>query len=385
MYFNLLVSPLVYSLELIRITQGAAVGAGLFYFSLVAYTVLFTASAIVCGGALTKTFALLGGTLIATLFYAIGLTLVMGGDGFDVGGNLLRLVLALAILRSAGRYSSWLMLEGPFLDRVARFGLTGVVIGVLIVWIANGLGASVYFGLSTEGAFPALAAGLMSGSPGTSIISGTAIFLGGKRGPILAAVLMLCLWMLLFRHRWALLLVVAVVGMTVAGSFGGLRERVVESQHPVVSRFSYFLATPGKIDWRLGTAGRNVEVEYVFQRWRERPLDFVFGAGAGGLIEVEGGTRSTVHVSPLALMFYYGVPLGGLLYALIWLVFAIKWRQRWALHNVRRHAVGLATFGLLVVSLSVFTILQNPLVWLFLGGLVGMSHRRNTETRLRHG
>ncbi|TVP43102.1 MAG: hypothetical protein EA350_14270 [Gemmatimonadales bacterium] len=195
---------------------------------------------------------------------------------------------------------------------------------------------------------------------------------------------MLFLWMVLFRQRWALLFLIATVGMALSGSFGKVYEQALASQHPVVHRFSYFLGAPGEIDWRRGTAGRNVEVEHLVQRWKERPLEFVFGAGAGGVIQVESGERSTVHVSPLALMFFVGAPLGGFLYFLIWGVFVLRWRQTWAILNARRQAVGLAGFGLLVVTLSVFTILQNPLIWLFLGGLAGMSERRSGATRLDH-
>lgn len=374
---TLLVAPAVQSLKLLDIT--AALGAGLFYFKLVATTLAFGASALLLLSRNGLRVGLLDLLLGFLLVWGGIFTVFFGGKISDIAGNLFRLVFILACYQTARRYASTVDMS-----RVLKFfgvaGFVGVVGGLAIVYGWGVLGGRpVYLGLSTQGLFVALAYFLAREGDLDWLWVGLVMLLivaGGKRGNMLAAMGMILAGVLFVRRmsgrKAAAIsigigcLAVLLVGIDYALLAGALPE-------PLAQRFLVWIPGSGTgIDLAEATANRVTEVLAVVEMWKETPIATVSGFGLGAVIPKGAGTTaSTVHISPVALAFQYGIPLAVLVLIAIYAIPIRTLLRSRHLVGVEDRTWGLAALGLLALSTTVLTVFQDPVLWLALGRLSG--------------
>lgn len=383
--FILLVGPALDALRLVRVS--ALPSTVLFYVTLPLLSILF-------GGAAVTTRRRAGRidgieiALLLALLWGVTRTIMVGGTALDVGGNALRVLFSLSVYRS-----SRLSLRHPrtritLARRISLLGLAGVVLGVLITYWGVATGRQVYLGLSSEGAFPAIIQSLVLGSGWnqTAMLGLIVVVLAGKRGPIIAIIGTMAVYYGLFARRWrAAVAVCAILVAVVSVSLAGPTRLLARLPSPVQSRVQPFLVGAGNVDLNVATAGRTAEVEYVIDRWREEPLLLISGGGLGATILSSGGaTKSTIHISPVAVVYIWGLPIGLLLYWSIGkllvdsLITARNWENRYGLYWL------LVALSYFFTTFSVFSLLQSPILWISLGALSASRSPRPDGSRPAH-
>lgn len=361
MLFLAMVSPMVHALKVVRISY--EVGAYVFYIGLPLVT------AIIWGCLLRGRhflplplfFLLLLGLMLSTF-----LSMVYGGDWFDMAGNFTRLLFCIGMVQFSVVYRRDIL---GFLGRhertVAFLALISTSIAVIGLYAASFIGFGVYFGLQSTLAFVALSYGLVYKSSVFAIGAVILIVLSGKRGAMVGAVAVILayLFFLLYSRQAKRFVVIllALFFVSFTAFFAGL---IPES---ILSRFDQF--TSGETtDWNKATAGRMTEVEGVFEVFEAHPEVLIHGLGLGAAIEDPSGVSdSTIHFSPFGLILLWGLPLTILFYMSMF-YYAIKgfYVAGRANYFYRKSMLfwSLILTGELVFSFSAFTILQSMMLWL---------------------
>lgn len=380
--FHIVVGQVVDTMRLLGVQSGLP--AALFYTVFVSTTLCFAGSVVLRDDVSTLRVDLMERVLVAAMLVSIPSTVAFGGDTTDIGGNLLRLVLTYTCYKASRAYilSNGLKRALPVL---AWCGLIGVVLATMLVYALGVFaGLPVYLGVNSEWAFLALACLLVTPSRYRmlGIVFVVALVIaGGKRGPMLAMALILVAYVWLSLRmggvRRRALTNFAISGSLVLMAVGGALawigpDRVWEAlPYNLRMRFATLgIGGERAFDPELATSGRSSEVVLVADAWRLSPVGLWTGFGLGASIENDIGERlSTIHISPVALVFIFGLPVGALLFLTPILWSLQPFRQRRPQLTRAEQAWWLIVVGMLGASLSVFTILQTPVLWMGLGAL----------------
>lgn len=371
----LFLSPILQTLKLLDF--GSSIARAFFYFKLSATSLVFAASFLTLLGRNRLRLGPLELLLGFLLVWGGTVTLFFGGTPIDIGGNLLRVAFVLACFQTARRYGHTPDVGGA-LRKFAVAGIAGVLAGLVLLYSLGVFGPRpVYLGLSTQGLFIPLAYVLAREGKRDWLWIGLIMALivaGGKRGNMLAALGMVLVGVLFVREMSARK-VLAVSAVTAGMAFllvGADLARVSGAlPAPFANRFLPWIPGAGGgpgIDLVEATATRFSEVLAVVEMWKENTIATISGFGLGAAIPKGYGTEaSTVHVSPVALAFQYGIPLAVLV------VGAICWIPvRWLLEGRRARGTQERTWwltgvGLLALSATVMTVFQDPVLWMALG------------------
>lgn len=384
----LFLAPVLQALKLLDLT--AAPGRALFYFRLSATTLAFSASYLLLLSRNRLKVSGLDVLLVFLLVWGGVFTVFFGGTVVDIAGNLLRLAFILACYQTARRYAHTVDLSRA-LKWFGVLGLAGVVVGLIVVYWWGVLGGRpVYLGLSTQGLFVALAFVLAREGDGDWLWVGLFMLLivaGGKRGNMLAAMGMI-LVAVLFVRRMSRRKVAAVSFVTVCAAFlfVGIDYAVLAGAlpEPLAQRFLVWIPGSGTgIDLAEATSNRVTEVLAVVEMWKETPMATISGFGLGAIIpKGAAATASTVHISPVALAFQYGIPLAAMVLLAIYAVPVRTLLQERSSLGVEERTWCLTAVGLLALSTTVFTVLQDPVLWVALGRLSAREPGHQHQPRL---
>lgn len=318
-------------------------------------------------------------TLVFLAVWGVAWTIWNGGSIVDIAGNLSRVLFAFLLYGLTRRYSSFWTLKTT--KTFARFGFLGVVVGVLFLYGFGVFGPlPVYLGLSSESAFLMLGIALTLDSRHRwkfLFFVVAIIVLAGKRGNILAVPCMVIAYYLYFGGKpvnlkfrailvpfglFTFALFLVVVANT--GVFALLPDALT-------NRFSTLSnISAGEEAIRMATAGRNIEVLAVLDQWSRSPEMFWLGAGFGAAFEVLGPdgyvSKSTVHITPVAIAFIYGFPVAVIfMFVIVRHIFKAFARELKQNNPVVRVWI-IVSVGILIVSMSSFVLFQNYLFWIAL-------------------
>lgn len=211
------------------------------------------------------------------------------------------------------------------------------------------------------------------------------VLLGQKRAVLGVLLLILPACVYWIRHaphaRW----LVTFVAFGVL-AIGALTVSVTDAQQMVSQRMFRRLT---ETDWQAKVQledGRAREARHVLDQIRSAPsYTWLLGQGSGATFSIVDGRtgyptrRHTIHITPLALYFRYGLP-GIMLY--FWLVGTIGWRF---VNDIvrRRHATdafyvtsSCYLMASVAISVVIFGLLDDPLAGLCLGYVTSTTTRR---------
>lgn len=391
--FNAFLSPILQDVKLLQIDE--RVPAALFYAGLPLITTCFFLSIYLRKDVSLWRLDWMEAVLGFALVWGWVWVPFYGGDVGDIGGNFLRIVFAFCAYKATRAYAFDPWMRG-IVPRLAKWGFAGVALALLGLYALGVFGPFyVYLSLNSEEIFVALALALtLEGARRLPYSFGVflMVVLGGRRGAILAAFAMVLakygMSLNAGGSRWRRL---ALLGFGVAclgGAFVALQwaranPQVLEAMPANVQRrvLPLLLATenPDGPDTTTLTGKRNVEVIAVFRQWEVDPVEALTGQGYGATWVNEDGERdSTVHFSPVAVSLIYGIPVALAIYAaMLWLPGLAMWRAVKGLGDREERIWALVTFGLIVLSLTGFSIFQNYVLWIGLGMLSALVRRPN--------
>lgn len=320
-----------------------------------------------------------------------------GGEVGDIAGNFLRVLFAFSAYKATRLYGTDLLMR-DVVPRLARWGFWGVFWALFGLYAVGVFGPMyVYLSLNSEEIFVAFALALTL-FDARRIPYSTAVFLlvilGGRRGAILAALAMILMkysmnWNTGEGAKWKRATLLGIGLGVVLGLVGFVKwaQNNVEVFEVLPAgakvRIVPLLLASEEQDTTTLTGKRNVEVEAVFRQWADDPVQMFTGQGYGATwINEEGEPDSTVHFSPVAVSLIYGAPMAVLIYvAMLWLPVVSVLRAIIG-HGDREEQIwGLVTFGLIVLSLTGFSIFQNYVLWIGLGMLRALTLRSREEVR----
>lgn len=371
-------SPVVHAFKVARISY--ELGAYVFYIG-------FPIITLIVWGCLLRSKHLAPSPFFFVLLFFLMLgtfvTIMNGGDEFDIAGNFLRLTFCVGMLQFAVVYSDeTVSYLGANEKRIAGWAVGSMSVAIGGLYLASYMGFGVYFGLQSTLAFIGLSYGLVHRKAIFIVISIALIVLSGKRGAMLAGLLVVFAYLIFLLHsrqlkRFAIILS-GMFLVTFIAYFAGL---VPES---ILMRFEQF-SSGGVPDWDKATAGRMTEVEEVLRLIDSRPLILVHGLGLGAAINMPGGVSdSTVHFSPLGLILMLGLPLTIVFYIAMFF-YAAKGiylaGHRKFLHRKSTLFWSLIFIGELAFSFSAFTILQSTVLWLSLAAIIALSKEYSGSRR----
>jgi hypothetical protein len=254
----------------------------------------------------------------------------------------------------------------------------------------------IYWGFNTQSLIVPFAWYSVNGSRWRAALMALMILLNGKRGVALG--LIACLGILIFRGLMrpsirsqtralaaglaaagGLIAVVLVITLVDTSTLPGGIADTVDKWRLVAS------VGTGESSLDTASAGRTSEIKHSMEEFREKPIDWVTGAGYGWwftsetlrLREYEDWRLHYVHFSPLNFIYQYGVLMGA-----IWML-AIAWiwiRGLYVATIVRDdHLLALVVFmvvtGDLIGGLTGYSWGTDPKLWIFMGLLARLSRR----------
>ncbi|MGE4497251.1 MAG: hypothetical protein AB7E48_05180 [Deferribacterales bacterium] len=371
LFFN----PVLHCIKLLR--MGNTVGAVFFYVTFPLIAIFFGMSLIFGRNLKILRPNFLEIVILTMILWGTVVTLLYAGDAMDVTANLLRMCFSLACYHTTRVYALNLAEQGID-SRLAKYGLAGTFFAVLILYLLGVFGPfPVYLGLGTSSAFIALAYVLVKEPRWKwlyAVFIVILIILGGKRGHMLSAFAMIFLSFFVSKRMVVPLIILGIMSLFSIYALSKVDiEKVVSAlPKPVAARLIAFVATPdaeetGRTKYDQMTSGRMFEVLAVMSTWKSEPSSMYTGKGFGAaFINQAGDADSTVHISPVALSFIYGVPLASLfMLTVILIVFKNLTSSKSTSANRRLWA--LSVVGYLVSTLSLYTIFQDPMLWISLG------------------
>lgn len=395
---NAFLSPILQDFKLLQISPW--IPAALFYAGLPAITACFCLSLYLrrdLGGTIASRFDALEITLLVMMLWSWVWVAIYGGDIGDIGGNFLRVLFAFSAYRASRLFALDPALR-TLVPRLAKWGFWGVFLALVGLYVLGVFGPFyVYLSLNTEEVFVAFAVALtLDGARRApfSLAVFAMVVLGGRRGAIVAALAMVALkyamnWGVSTQAMWKRALLIGIAGCTLLASALGVKyaqanPEIFDALPPNVAlRIAPLVLasdTDEGIDATTLTGKRNVEVMAVFDQWASDPLEMLTGQGYGATWVGEDGERdSTVHFSPVAVALIYGIPLATLLYGIM-LYLALRAAARAIRGEGDREEQiwALVVFGLIVLSLTGFSIFQNYVLWIGLGILRAFIYRPPT-------
>jgi len=311
--------------------------------------------------------------LAVLFFWGAIVTALYGGKATDIGANILRLTFVFTCYQVVSQYAG-VKNSRKSLKILGGFGGVSVMLALALMyyfWAVEG--RSLYAGLSTQGLFIPLAYFLSREKKWDWVWVGCLVALiiaGGKRGNMLAALLMIAVGVI-FVRRMSILKVTLLVPVTLGGVMlvasvdpfpllGTLPD-------PIARRFMPFISEAG-LNPQGATLKRFSEVRKVIEKFQLEPVAMLSGFGWGGTIAVDGRSVSTVHMSPVWIAFQYGIPFAVLLFGTIcWI--PLRTLMRGYRNSLENRIWCLTAIGLLALSLTVMNIFQDVVLWFALGFL----------------
>lgn len=393
--FNAFLSPILQVFKLLQISPW--IPAALFYVGLPFITLCFAGSLYLRKDVNWWKLDPMELVLFTALVWGCAQTPMYGGAISDIAGNLLRITFALAAYKATRLYGADILMR-EIVPLLARWGFWGVLWALFGLYAFGVFGPMyVYLSLNSEEIFVAFALALTLNDARRMPYS-TAVFLmivlGGRRGAILAALAMILLkyamnWNVGQDAKWRRTVLLSIGLGIVLGLVGFVKwaqsNIEVFDSLPVgaQARIVPLLLATEEGDATTLTGKRNVEVEAVFRQWADDPVQMITGQGYGATwVNEKGEDDSTVHFSPVAVSMIYGVPYAALIYlAMLWLPF-VSFVRAIIGHGDREEQIwGLVTFGLIVLSLTGFSIFQNYVLWIGLGMLRCLTLRSRQEVQ----
>lgn len=364
------ITPILHSLKLIR--YGAEYGAYSFYFFSSLFFVLILLHSIINLRKLINGRIFFMDIVLALIFIvSVSSTVVFGGDIIDITGNFMRLLSTMLLFINCRQFLNK-EYAGNYIKRLAIAGLIGETIALIVCYYIVIRGGSVYLGLGTENLLPFIGNNIQT-SALKMFVGIFMVIMGGKRGMILSAVLgvIVVLWGIGQSEKLKKMVApIILISTIISLLYIAIQNESVYNSLPVAmrNRIKPFVekSSNNDLDYTRATAGRDLEVYAVLKSWEEYPISIITGQGLGAAFQLYGSntTDSTVHISPLAISFICGVPLGILLYLnFFFILFKFK-RSR------KKDTVWYYIFVVNVMnSFTVFTIFQSPIIWISLAYL----------------
>ena len=312
-----------------------------------------------------------------------------------IGGNLVRLILTFSAYRVGRKYTSQ---EDSlkYLKSWAIFGGVGTAIGVAIIYAFGVIGGMpVYLGLGTEAINVALAYVLVRRDPKRLfwlLVVIALILGGGRRGNMLAMVGVLSMYGVFSLQMkginmrrlttYAVAFITCVVAVTTFNTSEIAASFIESLPKPLAARFEAWGLTGKKVDAREASAGRSDEINSVLDQFRRSPERILCGFGFDAKITLPTGEEvRTVHFTPLALVFQYGL-LGIPIFA-----FAILLPVFCVIRGANRlepeeMSWCLVTLSLVLLSFTIFTFFQTQALWVGAGVMMG-NYRRGLKRTQR--
>lgn len=388
-----LASPVIDCLRLLKYSHLPS--TLLFYVQLPLLSLLFGTSIIPCRTMTEERFDPMEITILSMLLFSSLSFLSYRGQPIDAAGNLLRLILTFSCYRGARKYYST-FINKNFIYRLALFGGIGGCISLLLLYTLGVFGPRpIYLGMSTDVFFPALAIVLAERrtfSELYSMLLFSLIFLGGKRGFIIAAGFQILAYAAIgaFIRRSIGTSTLKIVACFLALYIASLSTVSLSTSQAFLSklpssltgRFTNIYSEETGVNWNLLLSGRESDLFDALRAWKNEPYALFSGFGLGATVtSPEGITRSTIHFSPLAISYIFGVILFGVFYWQITMLL-LKKILSWRAIDFERKVLLLLSVGLLGVSNSVYSILQDPLLWLALGKLASNSYSSRQDMQI---
>jgi hypothetical protein len=367
----LFLGPLIHCIKLLRF--GPMPGAIFFYISFPITTLFFGASYF-----FGRNFKVLRPNLIEISIFiliSIGLvnSLIYQGTLVDIMGNILRLLFSLFIYHTTRRYMTSFH-EYRFGQRLAHLGLWGVIASIVVVYTLGVFGPyPLYLGLGTGVAFPALAYQILSPQKNSGLKTFGILLLfilGGKRGPILSALLMYGVGSLFFKgtKQLSVQLMTGLIALSMSVLIFtnvNFEETVKSLPRPIAARVLPFFKMVDRRGFDNVSSGRSEEVLSVFREWKADPISAITGRGFGAtFIDVTGKDNSTVHISPIALWYQYGI--FGLVFFLALFLIPLQLMFIRPRMSFETKVWCLVALGSISQTLSLYTFFQDPIIWISL-------------------
>lgn len=370
-------SPLTHVLKVAHISS--LPGAWLFYATLPLTVVLFALAGLESRPCATARLRILWLLLGVALVTALIRTDWADGTVEDIGGNLLRFLTPLTVIPVMARpiESAWITRIAAQTSLAKACFASSLLAVALTHWLARG-GFNVYFGLQLSPAIlVCLAVGLVTGSASGSIASLMLSIMAGKRGVVLAAVTVLASACLVHSSRRMGLIVSSCVLCVIATLYlatpGVVPAELANRVGGTLDSLHVAMESAGA-DEALGplnaaTQGRAEEVAAAVESLDSGGASaWLFGRGLGAAIITAHGeaTDSTIHVSPVALTLLCGAPLAISVYMYAALIIAQTLISSAGRPYPGTQVLALLAAGEFVFSLSAFTFLHDPILWMCL-------------------
>lgn len=375
--FVLFFNPILHCIKLLRF--GNTIGAAFFYVTFPLIASFFVLSLFFGRNYKTGRPDIIEIIILTMLLWGSIVTIIHSGSIVDILANALRMVFALACYHTTRVYAKNFTEQNIDL-RMAKYGFLGTFIAVIILYSLGVYGPfPVYLGLGTSSIFVALAYVLVKKNQYKKWIYACFVFmiivLGGKRGHMLSAFVIIFVNFFLSKKNFipfVVFLSAFVFGFFIVISTD-IQKTIELLPKPIAARVIPFIvfqneeALTNRSAYDAITSGRMNEVVAVLDLWKKEPFAKYTGKGLGAtFINQAGDPDSTVHISPIALSFIFGVPLTVVLISAITLLVIKNLLTYKKITNDRKIWV-LAAVGYLMSTLSLFTIFQDPLIWISLG------------------
>lgn len=367
---NLFLAPILHCIKLLRF--GSAPGAVYFYvsFPIMAMSFIFS---FILGRRLSISKPNNMELIILLLFsWSILVTFYFGGDYIDIAGNILRIGFSFTCYHTTKAYFSYLN-QINVVNKLALFGFWGAFLAIFIVYFLGVFGPfPLYLGLSTGGLFLLLSICLVYNLrwKWLRVFAIFSLFiLGGKRGIMLAALMMIFLYFIVNIKIKSIIVIGSILAtlsclLLISTLWLNSTETLKILPRPIAARISPFFNTVNRLGYDAMTSGRSEEVIAVVNEWKKSPIIFLTGKGLGAtFVDVTGKDNSTIHITPVALTFIFGFPLAALFFTYLCFILFKKFIVYSSLAKEDR--VWLFCFvGSLIQTMSLFTIFQDPIIWM---------------------
>ena len=305
---------------------------------------------------------------------------------------------------TAARSASWdLERLGGYLKQLVVLALlANGSFFVLLNYTRRVTGVNVYVGSSAEELLMPFVWFLMGSNFFITALTMLLIILSGKRGPLIAALGILTFFIFFKKNRSGfltgmikVLFIGGIVAITVGYGFvtynlSGMLDKGSSMQRAVHKTESSFvrIVTENEnyeMSLDLATSGRSAELRSAWGRFTETPFKFIFGSGYGWNIDVylyDGSSAYKtylryhfLHFSPLNIALLYGGLFLLLYYAFVYRIISKSWWNLKKIGPIRffNNNQKVYTFllflliGKLIVSLTVYNIGVDPVLWIVMG------------------
>ncbi|WP_258807269.1 O-antigen ligase family protein [Pseudidiomarina sp. CB1] len=283
-------------------------------------------------------------------------------------GNVMRLVVCLSFIIVGVNYfrfvSSYYIDNTVFIAKASFVsGGLALVMMYVLYFVFN---ASVYFGLQVTILFIPLAYYLVTRRFSLSLLVLVLIVLAGKRGTILAGLMIYIFYMFFLQERnrrfvgtvkW-IFLCFLIVGFIY----------IFDLMPSFIQNRLDMIIISGQEIGDTAYGSRFSEMEFILSYFKQNPMFLIFGTGLGSVVDKGDGVFvSTVHFSPLAILYRFGVVGVVLVYGFFTVLICRYLSRRKRMSRDTRALSDtwiLTLIGELMFSFTAFTILQSIVLWL---------------------